>query len=80
MSRTKAILIVFWEIHDVTLGNWLSQDAFFNRDYFNENILQPIAKEVHREESPKHRPWTLVHLDNAKSHMPKWNVSISSGR
>jgi hypothetical protein len=35
-----------------------------------------MATEIQREEKAKHRPWTLVHMDNAKSHKSKWNLVI----
>jgi hypothetical protein len=35
-----------------------------------------MAAEIQREERAKHRPWTLVHMDNVKSHTFKCNLAI----
>jgi hypothetical protein len=70
------MLAVFLNIGGMILMNWLSQGASFNGAYFNEKNLQPMAAEIQREERAKHCPWTLVHMDNAKPYMSKWNLAI----
>jgi hypothetical protein len=72
---TKAMPTVFWGIRGVRLINWLSHGASFNGAYFNENILQPIASELHAGEKKKHCPCTLLHLDNARPHTSKRNLA-----
>jgi hypothetical protein len=32
-----------------------------------------MATELHREGKKKHRPWTLLHMDNARPHTSKRN-------
>jgi hypothetical protein len=34
-----------------------------------------MAAELQREGKLKCYPWTLVHIDNAKSHMSNWNLA-----
>jgi hypothetical protein len=55
--------------------DWLPQNASFNGEYFNENILQRIAAELNGGGKKKHRPGTLLHMDNAKSRRPKRNLA-----
>jgi hypothetical protein len=59
----------------LTLVDWLPQNASFNGQYFNENILQRIAAELNGGGKKKHRPWTLLHMDNAKPHRSKRNLA-----
>jgi histone-lysine N-methyltransferase SETMAR len=47
----------------------------FNGAYFDENILQPMASELHAGEKTKHSPWPLLHMDNARSHTSKRNLA-----
>jgi hypothetical protein len=35
-----------------------------------------MATEIQREEKTKHRPWTLIHINNAKAHTSKSNLGI----
>jgi hypothetical protein len=53
----------------------LPQGASFNEAYFDEHILQVTASELHAEEEKKHCPWSLVHMDNARSHTSKRNLA-----
>jgi hypothetical protein len=46
-----------------------------NGAYFDENILQPMASELHAGEKKKHCPWPLLHMDNARPHKLKWNLA-----
>jgi histone-lysine N-methyltransferase SETMAR len=75
IASTKAMLTVFWGIRGLRLINWLPHRASFNGAYFDENILQPMASECHAGEEKKHCPWSLLHLDNARSHMSKRNLA-----
>jgi hypothetical protein len=59
----------------ITLVDLLPQNASFNGEYFNENILRRIAAELNGGRKKKHRPWTLPHMDNAKPHMSKRNLA-----
>jgi hypothetical protein len=75
IASTKAILTVFWEIRGVTLGDWLPQGASFNGAYFDEHILQVMTSELHPGKEKKHRPWPLIHTDNARPQMSKRNLA-----
>jgi hypothetical protein len=55
--------------------NWLSQGAVFNRGYFDENILQPIAAELCREEKKKYYSWTLPQMENMRPRASKRNLA-----
>jgi transposase len=59
----------------VGLINWLPNGASFNGAYFDENILQPMASELHAGEEKKHCLWPLVHMDNARPHKSKRNLA-----
>jgi hypothetical protein len=59
----------------ITLVDWLPQNASFNGEYFNENILQRTAAELNGGGKKKPRPWTLLHMDNAKLHRSKPNLA-----
>jgi histone-lysine N-methyltransferase SETMAR len=75
IASTKAMLTLFWRIRGVRLRNWLPHRASFNEAYFNENVLQPMASELHAGEKKKHCPWPLLHLDNARSHTFERNLA-----
>jgi hypothetical protein len=47
----------------------------FQWGYFSEHIFQPMATELDGEEKAKHRPLTLVEMDNVKSYTSKRNLS-----
>jgi hypothetical protein len=49
--------------------------ASFNGAYFYENILQPMASELHAGEKKNHCPWLLLYMDNARSHTSKLNLA-----
>jgi hypothetical protein len=59
----------------VGLINWLPHGASFNEAYFDENILQPMASELHTGEKKKHCPWPLLHMDNTRPHTSKQNLA-----
>jgi hypothetical protein len=56
--------------------NWLLQGVPFNGEYFNQEIFQQLATELQGESRPKHCLWTLLHIDNTKSHTSKLNLVI----
>jgi histone-lysine N-methyltransferase SETMAR len=66
---------MFWEIRGLRLINWLPHGASFNGAYFDENILQPMASELHAGEKKKHCPWPLLPMDNARPHTSKRNLA-----
>jgi hypothetical protein len=76
IASSKTIFTVFWGIRGMMLVNWLRQGAPSKGEYFNQEILQPLAAEPQGEGRPKHRPWTLLHMDNAKPHTSKSNLVI----
>jgi hypothetical protein len=75
IASTKVMLTVFWGIRGVRPINWLPHGASFNGAYFDENILQPMASELHAGEEKKHCLWPLVHMDNARPHTSKPNLA-----
>jgi hypothetical protein len=68
-------LIAFQSICGVVLVNWIHQGASFKGAYFDQEIVQPTVAELQREGKSKHYPWTLLHMDNTKSHMSKCNLA-----
>jgi hypothetical protein len=69
------MLALFWGIRGVRLINWLPHGASFNGAYFNKNIVQPMASELHVGEKEKHCRWPLLHMDNARPHTSKRNLA-----
>jgi hypothetical protein len=75
ITSSKATLIVFQSICGVILVNWIHQGASFNGAYFDREIVQPTVAELQKEGKSKHYLWTLLHMDNTKSHTSKYNLA-----
>jgi hypothetical protein len=68
ISADKCRLVVFWKMKSIVQVNELSNNARINAAYFRDEILTPISQKLQQHASGRRKPWTLVHLDNAKVH------------
>jgi hypothetical protein len=74
IASTKAMPSAFRGIRGVTLRNWLHHSASLTGADFDENILWPMAFELHAGEKKKHCQWPLLYMSNAQSHTSKRNL------
>jgi hypothetical protein len=76
ISADTSMLIAFWGIKGFVHVNWLSNDVRINAVQFRDEILIPISQKFQTKVSSRHKPWTLVQLDNARVHTAKVVSSV----
>jgi hypothetical protein len=54
--------------------NWLPPGQSFNGAYFNQKVIIPLAARLQAGGRANGVSFTLLHMDNAKSHNSKSNV------
>jgi len=67
INAQKMMLTVFWSPNGFTISKVLPQDQKFNSEYFINEILQPIYKELSSVAEELGKTITL-HFDNARAH------------
>ena len=75
-SKTKVMLIAFFDVHGIVLAEFLSQGQIINQHVY-KNILQRLMRSVRekRRELWETRLW-LLHHDDAQLIMP-WEFRVS---
>jgi hypothetical protein len=71
INADKRMLIAFWWIKGLVDVNWPPKNVRINVVYFRDETLMPISQKFQANISGRHRPWTLMHRDNAKVHTAK---------
>jgi hypothetical protein len=76
ISADKRMLIAFWGIKGLVHVKWLLKDVRINAVDFRDKIVMPMSRKLQTNVSGGHKPWTLVHMDNAKVHTAKVVSSV----
>jgi histone-lysine N-methyltransferase SETMAR len=62
------MLIVFWGIRGITHYCWLPEDSTSDSSFSCEEVPGPIAEKLHANSSKTRKPFTSIHMDNARVH------------
>jgi hypothetical protein len=71
MNADKRMLFAFWLIKGLVYVNWLSKEMRINAVDFRNEMLVPVSQKLQTNVSGGHKPWTLMHMDNANVHTAK---------
>jgi hypothetical protein len=69
IASGKRMLIVFWGIRGITHYCWLPEDSTLDSSFLCEEVLSPIAEKLQVSLSKTRKPFTLIHMDNARVHI-----------
>jgi hypothetical protein len=71
INADKRMLIAFWGIKGIVHVFWMPKDVRINEVFFRNKILIPISQKHQTNVSGGPKPWTRVHMDNAKVQATK---------
>jgi histone-lysine N-methyltransferase SETMAR len=66
-SKFKAMLIVFFDIQDIVMAEWVPSGQTVNQHYYIE-VLTKLRKRVRRKRPELWQHGWILHQDNAPTH------------